>query len=54
MLSLYNIMTETKYEPIIIAEYGEVSALLKSGKTGGYGQCERAQSQGGVNGRKAS
>jgi len=44
----------TKYKPIIIAEYREISALLKSGETGSYGQCERAQSQGGMYGRKTS
>lgn len=47
-------MTETKYEPIIIAEYREVGALLKSGETGSYGQCERTQSKSGMYGRKTS
>lgn len=40
-----------KYEP---AEYHEIDALLESGKTSGYGQRERAQSQGGVYGRETS
>lgn len=42
-----------KYEPVII-EYHEIGALLESGKTSGYSQCERAQSQGGMYRRETS